>query len=118
MSKKSLIAQGDALFAAYFHDLYNQCAVEGCNNPCELAHLIPRGHHLFRWDRRNVLPLCGWHHKYSLILSCHGSPEAFQEWLKQNHPAKYIFWADHKNQVGYSIPEYWYREQIEAMKKW
>jgi len=118
MNKKSLIIKADALFATFWHRHHKCCAIEGCNNPCELCHLISRGNHLFRWDPRNIINLCSWHHKNSKLLSHHGSPEAFKEWMKQNKPEQYEFWQSNKNKIGVSIPEYWYREQVEEIKSW
>ena len=116
-TKSELIRKGDALFAAWFHGYYKVCSICG-HYEIEMAHLISRGNHLFRFDKRNVIPLCAFHHRGSRLLSAHGSPEAFKNWMEENRPEQYEFWQANKNKIGVSIPEYWYREQIKAMKLW
>ena len=116
MSKQSLIKQADKLFSSWFHEKYAICAIEGCNNPCEQAHLIPRGNHLFRWTKLNNLPLCSFHHKDSKLLSCHGAPEAFEDWLCDNRPEEHYFWEHNRHTIGVSLTEDWYRAKVEELK--
>jgi hypothetical protein len=116
MSKASLIKKGDKLFGSWFHDHHRHCAIEDCNNPCELHHIIGRGNHLFRWSRLNAIGLCEWHHKYSKLLSAHASPESFFDWLSDNRPEEYYFWEHNRHTIGVSLTEDWYRQKIEELK--
>ena len=119
MSKKSeLIKKADKLFGSWFHDHHRQCAIEDCNNPCELHHIIGRGNHLFRWSRLNAIGLCEWHHKYSKLLSAHGSSESFEDWLCDNRPEEHYFWEHNRHKIGVSLTEDWYRAKVEELKLW
>jgi len=115
MSKASLIAQADKLFASWFHNEYSFCAICG-DSPVELHHLVRKGNKLCRWERLNSISLCSFHHRESRLLSAHGSPEAFEDWLAENMPEHHYFWKTHKDQVGVSLTEDWYRQKIEELK--
>ena len=117
MSKASLTREADRIFGEMFHRKYKVCCVEGCTNPCEMAHLIPRGNKLFRWLWINALPICSYHHKESKLMSCHGSPEAWEDWLKQNHPDRWVFLMQNRHITGVSLPLPYFKEIVESLKQ-
>jgi hypothetical protein len=117
MSKSSLIKKADMLFATWFHNHYHECCI--CGDPeFELMHLIPRTEHLTRWEKLNALPGCAYHHKYSKLLSCHGSPEAFEDWIADNYPEHHYYFITNRHIIGVSLTEDWYRAKVEELKLW
>ncbi len=117
MSKQSLIKKADALFAEWFHAEHRICVIEGCTDRPELHHIIGKGNKLYRWLRINALPLCQYHHTVSRLLSAHGSPEAFNEWLRIHRPDQYEFMMKNKYIHGVSLKDEWYRDQLERVKE-
>ena len=116
MSKQSLIKLADKLFAAWFHSEFKTCAICG-ESPIEMHHLIRRNNYLFRWVKMNVIPLDPFHHKHSRLLSAHGAPDEFAEWLRVNRPDQYEFWQKNKYITGVSLKEDWYRDQLERIRE-
>jgi|GEM_PF-2129340 len=115
MSKASLIKKADALFAAWFHANNTRCEI--CQDSLiEMHHLVRKGNKLCRWERLNSISLCSFHHRESRLLSAHGSPDAFEDWLAENMPEQHYFWKIHKDQVGVSLTEDWYKSKIEELK--
>jgi len=63
-----------------------KCAVGvGCKGPLNCHHLVTRNIRHLRHDVRNGVVLCAWHHQFSPVLSAHGAPLAFAEWLRKHH---------------------------------
>jgi hypothetical protein len=75
-----------------------RCAVCGeAGN--DAHHLIGRGRLATRHSLANGLCLCHAHHKWSNTLSAHGAPLAFAEWLQKNHPERWDWVCEHKNDI-------------------
>jgi len=66
----------------------------------EMAHIIPKGHHLFTFDPRNALPLCNYHHQHSKVCSLHAGLAGFEKWLMMFCPEHYKFYVENKNRIG------------------
>jgi len=65
--------------------LYPRCQCRGFKGECkyglEMHHMISCGVMHFRHDLRNIIVLCANHHRLSTLLSPHGNPKAFNEWM-------------------------------------
>lgn len=55
-----------------------------CSGGTEVHHLIHRSNLSMRFDPRNGIPLCSYHHRYSQIAP-HVSPKKFDEFLRDYH---------------------------------
>ena len=94
----------DAIFGLIFHSIYSKkyCActfepnADKCKGNIEMAHLIERENYLWRWEVKNVIDLCSWHHKFSRIISSHSAPIAFSQFLQKHFSNKYEFVFQHK----------------------
>jgi len=94
----------DAIFGLIFHSVYSKkyCActfepnADKCKGNIEMAHLIERENYLWRWEIKNVIDLCSWHHKFSRIISSHAASIAFSQFLLKYFPDKYEFVNQHK----------------------
>ena len=64
-----------------------------CGRPVTQAHhILTRGSYpKYRHDLNNGIPLCYEHHiaQRQGLISAHGSPLAFIDWLKENQPDKW-----------------------------
>ena len=69
----------------------HKCVV--CGNPnVEAHHCISRHVLKTRLDIRNGLSLCKLHHKFGkTVLSAHGCPLLFYEWMRLNRPEQYEY---------------------------
>ena len=68
----------------------------------ELAHIIPRGHHLFTYHPLNGVCLCHYHHQDCKVCAPHQSMEGFARWLMAFKPRHFEWYREHKNRVGYT----------------
>ena len=115
LSKQSLMKRADALWYEYQHKQQRRCAI--CHEGgVEIHHIIPIGHKLTRFDRLNGLALCPFHHRISKLLSAHGSPDMFEDWLAEHLPEQYYYWLHNKDITGVSLTEDWYKAKIEELK--
>jgi len=106
----------DVEFGKLFHSVPHYCQI--CNlSKTEMAHLIPRQNYLFRWDMRNIIPLCANHHKWSSEISIHQNPAAFFVWLKKNNPEKWQFLQENKEVITRKKELPWtFKEKFEELK--
>jgi len=92
----------------------NKCAICG-ESPCEAHHIIPRSRHANEQNPMNGIALCASHHKWSNVLSAHGAPMAFAEWLQKNRPEQWEWICEHKFDICQK-PDYKLRyEQLATM---
>ena len=65
-----------------------QCCIRDtqCSGVAEAHHLIPKGHKLFRYDPRNGVLACSFHHRLSFRASAHNAPDEFYLRLSILHP--------------------------------
>lgn len=73
---------------AHAHRTGAVCAIGrgiGCDGPLELHHVAGRRDSI-RNHPLNLMTLCAWHHRHSRILSPHGAPAAFRQWLEAALP--------------------------------
>lgn len=63
-------------YLAWFHNQGFGCMV--CANPQIEAHHV-KEHSSDNRDDRYILPLCEYHHRYSELMSPHGSPKIWRE---------------------------------------
>jgi len=67
----------------------NQCVICGKEKYLNAHHLISRKVFKHRWKIDNGISLCPLHHNFSVELSAHTAPWAFDEWLRINRPEQY-----------------------------
>lgn len=72
------------------------CAVcaslnENHGGKLEAHHIVTRSARSCRFDPKNGIILCSFHHKYSTELSAHKAPLAFFMWLEKHDPDKYDY---------------------------
>ena len=67
----------------------NQCAICGNQKYLNAHHLISRKVFKYRWKIENGISLCPVHHNFSVELSAHTAPWAFEEWLRKNGTNQY-----------------------------
>jgi len=89
--------------------LAGACAICGATGRLEAAHLIPREALLFRHNLNNGLCLCYNCHRRAFgerasqndpeAISAHGTPWAFEEWLKANRPEQYKWFKKNRHEV-------------------
>ena len=79
--------------------LPGRCLVCGATKNLQAHHLIRRNCVFYRHDLRNLVCLCPGCHEYSIELSAHGAPWAFEEWMKANKPIRYAWWVEHRHHV-------------------
>ena len=95
--KKSTIKQKmDRLFYSAQHQIWQRCAV--CRrSPVEIHRLIRKGRS-GSCRQESGIGLCAEHHRLSPVLSAHGSPEAFKQWLADKHPetARWVEANEHR----------------------
>ena len=100
----------DALWYQIQHQRWKSCAV--CGSPAvEIHHLIRKAHSITRTELMNGFGLCIEHHKGS-ELSPHGTPEAFEEWLRDNRPETY-YWLKHNR---YKVGRVDWKERHQVLK--
>lgn len=78
------------------HMLYPRCMCRGhgeCSGRLEMHHMISCGVKHFRHDLRNVIVLCAQHHRLSTLMSPHGNPKAFDEWMAAERP-EHFAWVE------------------------
>lgn len=75
-------------------------------------HLINRHHYGTRWEYQGQVLLCSLHHKFSKIMSAHGTPINFSEWLRINRPDQYQWVLDNINKELKMT----YKEKAEELK--
>jgi hypothetical protein len=105
--------KADKALKILFHNFYSDgvCAVgkvggyDECKNQnisvynVECAHLIPVENKLYRFDLRNVVPLCSNHHRFSRVISSHYNPAAFYLFLEEHYPDKWKFLQENRNVI-------------------
>lgn len=69
------------------------CAVCG-RQPSEAHHLVPRQHEATRYDVRNGVALCSYHHKFCRDVSPHQNAAGFMKWLRYSYPDTLIWYRD------------------------
>ena len=114
MSKRALKKQLDAEWLALQRRLWPRCAVSG-TSPVEIHHLITRRRLSTRWDIACGIGLSAEHHRGS-ELSPHGTPKAFEEWLRLEYPEQWSWWQDAKERVTSSISEAWLRRKLGTLR--
>ena len=117
MNKTSIKKELDFLFYDIQHKIRRHCLV--CGDPnFEVHHLIPKNHMLTAWDIDNGVPLCPRHHRTDKHLSAHGHPHRWLDWLKEYHPAHYMYIQVHKQEKATSLPISWYQQQMVDLQKY
>ena len=111
-AKGSLAWQCDAVWrrlvkAAWGHT----CAVCGATCDLESHHLIGRGHMRTRYELRNGMCLCRYHHRCA-----QGRAKAFQAWLLAANPAL-VTWVETNRNGTVTATEAWYREQLQRLRE-
>ena len=85
-----------------------KCAICGASN-CKLDthHLIHRNAVSFRHNLNNGILLCSHCHNFGFgqptsdgpRISAHGTPWAFEDWMKENRPDQYAWWEKNRYKV-------------------
>lgn len=70
--------------------------VDGKVQKLDAHHLEDKTNYALRFDRKNGILLCVWHHKFGKY-SAHRSPIPFVEWLKLIRPLQYEYVLKHRN---------------------
>lgn len=101
--QKRWMEKCDLLWGEIIHRR-GKCEVENwnqtkCMGRLEAHHLIGRGNKFTRCDIKNGMLLCSLHHKNSKILSAHGSPKAFMDFLEWKYPARAKYIRDNKHKI-------------------
>jgi hypothetical protein len=80
-TKSKLKAQCDDLWSKVIRQRDGKCAFVHCiNDSAQAHHIFGRKNLSTRWDTRNGITLCYYHHK----IIAHGEPEFFRRWLIEN----------------------------------
>lgn len=74
-----------------------------CSGKIEMAHIVSREIKLLRWDFKNVLALCSYHHKYSRICSSHNGSALFYLLVEKHYPEQYHFLEKYIKSKNYKI---------------
>ena len=91
--------RADRLWSQYIRR-DGKCAICGRRDlRLEANHLIHRNAVFFRHNRENGICLCTHHHTFSVELSAHGAPWAFEEWMKLHRLEQYAWWAKNRYQI-------------------
>lgn len=114
MGKRELKKQLDAEWYGIQHRLWPRCAVCG-RADVEAHHLVTKRRLTTCWDVANGIGLCGEHHRGS-GFSPHGTPKAFEEWLRMEYPEQWLWWQEAKERVTSSISEEWLRRKLETLR--
>ncbi len=121
-SKSQIIKDMTTLWAMTVREI-GHCEVCGVGNYLEAHHLIERGNHLYRCDKRNGVCLCSSCHVYSAELSAHGrkggvmsAGERFIQWMKDNKPAQWAWYMNNRDiKAKGTIYEYQYKQWHELL---
>ena len=71
----------------------------GASDTVHCHHLIGRQQVFYRHNLNNGVCLCPNHHTFSIELSAHASPWAFEEWMEEHLPEQYDWWVKNRNKV-------------------
>lgn len=98
-SPKTWKKKCDALWGEIIRSV-GHCEVCG-KSECQLHahHLIHRSAIFFRHNLNNGVCLCPYCHEFSVKLSAHGAPWAFEAWMKKHKPSQYKWWAKNRYEV-------------------
>jgi hypothetical protein len=98
-----------------------RCAVCGSCEYLNAHHLIHRSVCFYRHNLNNGICLCPKHHTFgyghsSEGFSAHGTPWAFEEWMKSNKPDQYAWWSKNRYEThaGVKID---YKEVLDTLKQ-
>jgi hypothetical protein len=84
----------DRLWSLAVRDDWNyQCAVCG-KGKTDAHHLIPRQHESTRYELRNGIALCSYHHQFDADISPHQSAAGWMRWLEFNLPMRHEWLTD------------------------
>jgi len=76
------------------------CEVCGATDKrLEAHHLIPRSCLYFRHHLENGVCLCTTCHTFGWMMSAHGAPLDFINWMQANKPEQFAWWTEHKNEI-------------------
>lgn len=77
----------------------HQCCICHKTEYVQAHHLIPRAAMFYRHNIENGITLCPQHHEYSIELSAHGAPWAFEEWMKANMTERYEWFVKNRHEL-------------------
>jgi hypothetical protein len=114
MTKGELKRKMDAIWYAAQHRIWKRCAVSG-ETPVEIHHLIPKGNLATRWEKENGIGLVKRHHTPSTVMSAHGTPKAFMDWLKRKRPNLARWVEDNRHRIEPSVN---LNDKMKELKEW
>ena len=83
-----------------------RCAICGKSaGQLHVHHLISRSAVFFRHNINNGILLCPTCHNFGFgqgndeKISAHGTPWAFEDWMKEHRPDQYAWWVKNRHQV-------------------
>ena len=116
MNKSSIKKELDSIWYELQHKIHRRCLI--CNEGgVELHHLIPKSHILTAWDMDNGVALCPKHHRTDNVISAHGRPAIFRDYLKEWEPELYTYITENETRIAHSLPMHWYEEKLAYLKK-
>jgi len=93
-AKYTLKRMADQLWSLAVRDDWNNCCAVCGKHPCHAHHLVPRQHYALRFDLRNGIALCHYHHTRDSQISPHQNAAGWMHWLSDNHPLRYEWYVD------------------------
>jgi len=94
------------LWSKKAHEIHNNCCaicglktgdiVDGKKQKIDAHHVEDKTNYSLRFDIRNSILLCVWHHKFGKN-SAHRSPIFFIDWMEKNRPKQILYVREHRN---------------------